>query len=117
MELFATSPVLVALIVGGFSILDARMKHRFKNHEKYVDPIKEQVVNDHQTQNLRDQVDRLEDRLIDLSTTQETHAAHDAELMRQIKAQRKDLAQYAAWSEVENKRLWTAIEGGKPNAK
>lgn len=115
-ELFATSPVLVALIVGGFGLLDLRMKHQFKNHEKYVAPIKEQVVNDHKTKNLRDQVDRLEDRLIDLSTTQETHAVHDAELMRQIKAQRKDLAQYAAWSEVENKRLWSAIEGGDESA-
>lgn len=116
MELLATSPVLDALIVGGLGLLEYRMRRGFRNHEEWARHIKDQVVNDHAGENLRDQVDRLEDRLISLSTTQETHAVHDAELMRQIKAQRKDLAQYAAWSGVENKRLWSAIEGGDESA-
>ena len=116
MELFATSPVLVTLIAGGFGILDLRMRRQFKRHEKYVDPIREQVVNDHSTHNLRDQVDRLEEKIIKLGSTQDLHALRDQELLREIKSQRKDMANYTAWSEVENKRLWSAIEGGKPDA-
>ena len=113
MELFATSPVLVALIVGGFGLFDYRMRRSFRNHEEWVRPIKDQVVNDHKDQNLRDQVDRLEFGLHQLSTVQEAHTKHDTEMLRELRSQGADLTKYTIWSEVENKRLWAAIEKGK----
>lgn len=110
MELFATSPVLVALIVGGFGIVDYRMRRNFRHHEAWVKPIKDQVVNDHAGQNLRDQVDRLEYGLHQLSKVQEKHTKHDEAMLQELRSQGADLTKYTTWSEVENKRLWAAIE-------
>lgn len=105
-EIFATSPVLVALIVGGFGLLDWKTKRRFERHEQFVTPIVDQVVNDHKDKNLRTQVDRLELKL----NNQSDNHTQSMEYMQDI---HHKLDKFIAWSETENVRLWQAVTDKK----
>lgn len=102
--------VVVAVVTGLFGILDLRMRHQFKRHQQYVDPIKEQVVNGHGHINLRSQLDQLEFKL-------RAHADNSTNMLNQLTRLTDEFERYRIWSERENDRQWQAIGEGRKDAK
>lgn len=90
-----THQVLVAIIAGLFSLLDLRMR-------RMVKPIGEHVINNHKSQNLREQVDRMESKL-DMTDADMT------KVLRHLSTIDKNVEQLTTWGEVENQRIWAAI--------
>lgn len=101
--------VVVAVVTGLFGLLDLRMRHQFKRHQQYVDPIKEQVVNGHGHINLRSQLDQLEFKM-------RVHADNTATMLEQLTKLTEDFEKYRTWAERENDRQWLAIVKGQGNA-